>query len=547
MSGIAYIIKNADYSNNNLGKVTFLQDVSVESITIVGPDSVEGRAQYKIDYTPVLTTEQGVNWSIIDGNDYATIDANGKVMVKSGVTAKPVTIRATSIFNSELVVEKTVSVTFVQFPTSLTINGATSPASTTSKYTVAYTPDDTTERAVNWSIIDGIDYATIDGDGNLSIASNASGAKVVIKVECSADESIYSTKAITATYYTGSQNPIVYKLTNASATTAPTEIANNGSINIVLAGEEGYNIPYKVKVENADLVSYDNSNGRLSIANPNGGVIIRAEGYNDDTGIIFDDAAVQELCVLNWDANDDGKFTFGEAKTVSSVNQSFRGNTAITSFNEFELFTNHKGSLGDHNFRECTNLKEIKLPAQITGVTYHSFEGCSSLESIDLSNVVTISDAFKNCTSLKYVKLNDSMTQIGKNAFVNCSSLESIELPSELTSILSGAFDSCGLKVVELPSKLTNLSNTAFTKCRNLEKLYIPSSLSTIDGLGESVGRNVGGVTLYMNAENPPTLNVTSFGWNTTVKAIIVPSASAVTKYKAATNWSNFADIIQVK
>lgn len=96
--GTAIIINSVNFSEGGLGKVTLLEDKSVESIQIVGPESVYAEtAQYNIAYTPADTTETGVRWSITTGGEYATIDQNGKLTVlEAADDYKDVTIKAES-------------------------------------------------------------------------------------------------------------------------------------------------------------------------------------------------------------------------------------------------------------------------------------------------------------------------------------------------------------------------------------------------------------------------------------------------------------------
>lgn len=55
-----------------------------------------------------------------------------------------------------------------------------------------------------------------------------------------------------------------------------------------------------------------------------------------DTQIIqFKDAKVKAICVQNWDTNDDGELSYGEAAKVTSIRKFFRG-TTIQSFDELQ-------------------------------------------------------------------------------------------------------------------------------------------------------------------------------------------------------------------
>lgn len=111
--GIAIIVKYADFSSNNIGKVTPTNIVELVSLSIVGPDSVEGDAHFEVAYSPKDTTQRGVTWSIESGSQYATIDPNtGILTALQGADNSNVTIKVTSKVNASISAQKTVSVTF---------------------------------------------------------------------------------------------------------------------------------------------------------------------------------------------------------------------------------------------------------------------------------------------------------------------------------------------------------------------------------------------------------------------------------------------------
>ena len=86
--------------------------------------------------------------------------------------------------------------------TGLTVSGPSSvnDASNQAKFSVTYSPANTTLRGVNWSIASGSVYASIDADGNLTVKNGASGNTVTIRATSAADSSIYADKAVTVTY-----------------------------------------------------------------------------------------------------------------------------------------------------------------------------------------------------------------------------------------------------------------------------------------------------------------------------------------------------------
>jgi len=114
MSGIAIVISGADFSQNNLGKVTFLEDSDITGLVILGKDNVIGKtAVYTISYIPVNTSQRGVTWSIASGADYASIDAyTGILTIKEGANNSSVFIQAKSLYNESVTALKSISVTY---------------------------------------------------------------------------------------------------------------------------------------------------------------------------------------------------------------------------------------------------------------------------------------------------------------------------------------------------------------------------------------------------------------------------------------------------
>lgn len=117
MSGIAIIIKGADFSQSNLGKVNFLENIAVESISILGQSVLsEKTAQYTISALPEGTSQTEVLWSITSGSEYAKIDENGKLTVIQTVESASVTIKAVSLYNSSVYAEKQITLSSVEIP-----------------------------------------------------------------------------------------------------------------------------------------------------------------------------------------------------------------------------------------------------------------------------------------------------------------------------------------------------------------------------------------------------------------------------------------------
>ncbi len=108
-------------------------------------------------------------------------------------------------------------------------------------------------------------------------------------------------------------------------------------------------------------------------------------------------------------------------------------------------------SVGEFAFAYCRQLKEVKLNDQLTELPEYVFGGCVSLETIDLSKVVTIGDnAFSEDSMLTTLDLSAAET-VGEYAFVYAQALENVTLNPNGTDIGEGCFSYC--------DKLTALEN----------------------------------------------------------------------------------------
>lgn len=111
--GTAIVLKNADFSEKNLGKVTFYQPEKLQSISIIGAELIENTIQsasYKVEYNPKNTDQLDIEWEIIEGSDLATIDQNGVLVLNNTDTNGIIVIKATSLDNPSIFATKTIEV-----------------------------------------------------------------------------------------------------------------------------------------------------------------------------------------------------------------------------------------------------------------------------------------------------------------------------------------------------------------------------------------------------------------------------------------------------
>lgn len=208
-------------------------------------------------------------------------------------------------------------------------------------------------------------------------------------------------------------------------------------------------------------------------------------------------------------------------------------------------------------FTGCSSLDSITIPRSVTHIEHAVFVGCDSLSKTNYTgdiagwcaiefahveanpiyyshnlyiddqeikdlvipdSVDTITDcAFPTC-ALTSVIVGDSVLHIGKQAFSGCSNLALVKIGNNVTSIERDAFRRCySLSSVILPPSVTHIGSWAFYDCTSLRDVTCGAVI-------------------------PPTLASNDTFHN--VKAIYVP-AESVEDYKIATNWSQYADVIQ--
>lgn len=184
-------------------------------------------------------------------------------------------------------------------------------------------------------------------------------------------------------------------------------------------------------------------------------------------------------------------------------------------------------------FAYLSNLKSISIPDSILKIGDGAFNECNSLSTnvgaaIDGYSVRYLGNANNQYlvaynTSNIYIPtaiLHESTCIIAPNAFLGKSKLNSFTFSNNVKFIGSNAFNGC--------KELTNL--------------VIPSSVLEIDRYALQIGLSESKATIRFLGTTPPTITIYTF--NTSyLQAIEVPM-SAVETYKAATNWSNFADYI---
>lgn len=131
-------------------------------------------------------------------------------------------------------------------------------------------------------------------------------------------------------------------------------------------------------------------------------------------------------------------------------------------------------------FYNCKSLKDYTPFVNIERLDWNAF-AYSGLESVDLTNVDYMDQAFVGCESLKTVILPSAMTTLNSSQFSGCSSLSNITWPTALETIGSYAFSGCGFTEITIPSTVTKIEYGAFENSK-LKTLTIPATVTEVEG-----------------------------------------------------------------
>jgi len=239
--------------------------------------------------------------------------------------------------------------------------------------------------------------------------------------------------------------------------------------------------------------------------------------------------------------NYSGTYLLSEFSTASDT----RNRVYRTSIRKIECGNKVK-AIGNYSFADCLSLASVVIPDGVTSIGEHAFFDCFSLASVVIPDGVTkiIEYAFNCCYSLTSIVIGNGVTSIGNYSFSSCFSLASVVIPDGVTSIGNNVFAECrSLTSVVIPDKVTSIGNNAFKSCYSLASIVIGNGVTSI-GNNAFVGCTSMRCYDFSKHTVVPTLaNIDAF---TNIPAdceIRVPAALA-DEWKAATNWSTYADYI---
>jgi len=171
--------------------------------------------------------------------------------------------------------------------------------------------------------------------------------------------------------------------------------------------------------------------------------------------------------------------TFAKCTSLSSI--SYKGAAA----NAGNVISNKVKTIGTYMFENCTSLRSLTLPSELTLISHSMFRG-SGIESIVIPGKVTkignpsnvnASMAFKDAVNLREVVFEDvsKLTVIGASTFEN-TAISSIDI-SGATSIGTKLFFNCkNLTDVKFNSGLKEIPSSVFEGCTSLTGVKMTAS-----------------------------------------------------------------------
>jgi len=244
----------------------------------------------------------------------------------------------------------------------------------------------------------------------------------------------------------------------------------------------------------------------------------------------------------------------------------------------------------------CIGLKSIIIPNSVITIGSGAFWGCTNLPSVNIPSSVTFigSFAFANCGGISSIVIPSSVSSIGENAFNDTKWYESqlsgivylnnwilgyknimpenttIDIKNGTTGIADCAFQFCmNLKAINIPNSVISIGNYAFNFDTSITTIHIPNSIVFI---GKGSFDNCTGLTsinipylvssigcaalqncpnimsIYAYPTIPVDLhNICSvFNEINTTKCILYVPIGSKALYKAADQWKDFTNIVEM-
>ncbi len=224
--------------------------------------------------------------------------------------------------------------------------------------------------------------------------------------------------------------------------------------------------------------------------------------------IAFEDPLVKKACVDAFDLDADGELSYYEASMPDNIDNLNFYLMDISSFDEFQWFTNVK-EINSSVFTE-SGIESIEFPFSFRTLADYVFYCCRKLVDIDLTDIV-VNSTFSGCASLENVKAKiagyaafsdcpglktvvQQLSGVPDCTFINCEYLHSFDFDITETGVHyigRRAFEGCPrLRKITIPEDITEIRDDAFRYCLSLVGVYMEPVDPPVLGEGVFAGTN---------------------------------------------------------
>ena len=209
-------------------------------------------------------------------------------------------------------------------------------------------------------------------------------------------------------------------------------------------------------------------------------------------------------------------------------------------------------------FNGCSGLTSVTIPNSVTSIGDYAFYRCNKINSIYISDLSAWCSLFSTKTSypvffndyhlylndeeIKELKIPENVTSLGNFAFYDCSYISSVSMPNNVIIIGESTFEKCrGIKTLKLSDNLQIIKKAAFKGCNSMNTVTIPAVVEFI--YQEAFANCHGLESVNVLPTTPPFLYDSSFS-NYSVP-LKVPKGYK-DAYQTAQGWKNFTYIRDV-
>lgn len=210
------------------------------------------------------------------------------------------------------------------------------------------------------------------------------------------------------------------------------------------------------------------------------------------------------------------------------------GSSAFSDCTSIEKITFHCQEIGSW-FSNLRSVKEVIIGEEVKSIVGGAFDGCSNLESVNISDIV----AWCN------ISFSDNPLNYAHHLFLNEEEVKDLIIPNSVTSIGISTFSGCsGLTSVVLPNTVTSIGNNAFQGCSELSSVSIGKEIKSV---GAKAFANCPEIKeVYCYAKDVPEISNNTFENSYYIKyATLYVPESSVEQYKMSA-WSQFGNIVGI-